>query len=113
MAISFVVRNALMNMGNPVYQAFAQEQIPPGEQATYSSLSSIIWSLGWALASAFSGWWRGRVGFAVGFNTEFALMTILYVTSMVLTYLFFVRGVMRPGPEPGPGRADRIEGEPS
>lgn len=91
-AVSFVVRNALMNMGNPVYQAFAQEQIPPGEQATYSSLASIAWSLGWASGSTFSGWWRGLVGFQSGFDTAFALMTVLYVTAIGLTYAFFVRG---------------------
>lgn len=91
-AVSFVVRVALMNMGNPVYQAFAQEQMPPGEQATYSSLSAVAWSLAWSLGAAFSGWWRGRVGFAAGFNTVFGLMTVLYIAAMGLTYLFFVHG---------------------
>lgn len=95
-AISFVVRTALMNMGNPVYQAFAQEQIPPGERATYSSLSAIAWSLGWALGSAFSGWWRGLAGFEAGFNTVFGLMTALYVTAIALMYVFFVRGAGQP-----------------
>lgn len=91
-AVALVVRVALMNMGNPVYQAFAQELMPPGEQATYSSLSAVAWSLAWSLGAAFSGWWRGRVDFAAGFNTVFALMTALYIAAMVLTYLFFVRG---------------------
>lgn len=94
-AVSFVVRTALMNMGNPVYQAFAQEQIAPGERATYSSLSTIAWSLGWALGSAFSGWWRGLVSFEVGFNTVFGLMTLFYVTAIVLMYEFFVKGTHR------------------
>lgn len=89
--VALVVRTALMNMGNPVYQAFAQELIPPGERATYSSLSSVAWSLGWALGAAFSGWWRGLVGFASGFGTLFALMTVLYVASIGLMYGFFVR----------------------
>ncbi len=93
-AISFVVRTALMNMGNPVYQAFAQEQIAPGERATYSSLSAIAWSLGWAMGSAFSGWWRGLVGFEAGFNTVFGIMTLLYVAAIGLMHRFFVR---RPG----------------
>ena len=95
-AASFVVRTALMNMGNPVYQAFAQEQIAPGERATYSSLSTIAWSLGWALGSAFSGWWRGLVGFEAGFNTVFGLMTGFYVTAIALMYVFFVRGTGQP-----------------
>jgi MFS family permease len=90
-AVSFVVRVALMNMGNPVYQAFAQGLIPPREQATYSSLATVAWSLAWSLGAAFSGWWRGRVEFAEGFNTVFALMTLLYIAAMGLTYLFFVR----------------------
>jgi predicted MFS family arabinose efflux permease len=101
-AVSFVVRNALMNMGNPVYQAFAQEQIPSGEQATYSSLASIAWSLGWASGSTFSGWWRGRVGFQAGFDNAFALMTVLYVLAIGLMYVFFVRG-------PAPDRAGKVK----
>lgn len=90
-AFSFVVRNALMNMGNPVFQAFAQEQIPAGERATYSSLAAISWSLGWAGGSVFSGWWRAQVGFEVGFATLFGSMTLFYLAAIGLTYLFFVR----------------------
>jgi MFS family permease len=90
-AASFVVRIALMNMGNPVYQAFAQEQIPPGERATFSSLSSVAWSLGWSAGAAFSGWWRGRVGFAAGFDAVFGLMTVLYTAAIALIYVFFIR----------------------
>ncbi len=97
-ALSFIVRNALMNMGNPVFQAFAQEQIPAGERATYSSLSAIFWSLGWAGGSVFSGWWRAQVGFELGFATLFGSMTFFYLVAIGLTYLFFVQ-------RPLPGRA--------
>ncbi len=95
-AASFVVRVALMNMGNPVYQAFAQEQIPSGERATFSSLSSVAWSLGWSTGSALSGWWRGRVGFAAGFDTVFAFMTVLYAAAIALIHGFFIRKRWQP-----------------
>ena len=89
--LALVVRGALMNMGNPIFTAFSMEQIPVAERARFSSLSTMLWSGGWAVGSAFSGWWRGLVGFDTGFNTAFALMAGFYVSSFVLLWWWFDR----------------------
>lgn len=87
---SLFVRAALMNMGNPVFTAYSMERIPERERATFSSISSSMWSLGWASGAWFSGALRGAIGFAQGFNVLFAIMAVLYASSMVLTWVWFV-----------------------
>jgi MFS family permease len=89
--LALVARGALMNMGNPIFSAFSMEQIPADERARFSSLTAMLWSLGWAAGSAFSGWWRALAGFDAGFNTTFALMTLCYAASLVLLWWWFDR----------------------
>lgn len=88
--VALFVRAALMNMGNPVFAAYSMERIPERERATFSSLSASTWSLGWAAGSWFSGALRGAIGFAQGFNVLFGLMALLYATSTVLMWVWFV-----------------------
>jgi MFS family permease len=89
--LALITRGALMNMGNPIFSAFSMEQIPASERARFSSLTAMLWSLGWATGSTFSGWWRSVVGFDAGFNTTFALMAICYAASFVLLWWWFDR----------------------
>lgn len=90
-AVALLVRGMLMNMANPVYMAFCMEQLPEHRRATFAGAAEVVWSLTWAGSSAFSGWWRDRVGFDTGFNTEFALMMVFYSISTTMLYGFFVR----------------------
>jgi MFS family permease len=86
------VRGALMNMGNPIFTAYSMERIPERERATFSAMTSSTWSLGWAAGSWTSGALRNVLGFTTGFNLLFAFMVVLYATSMVLMWIWFVRG---------------------
>jgi MFS family permease len=85
------VRGALMNMGNPIFTAYTMERIPERERATFSAMTASTWSLGWASGSWASGALRDVLGFAAGFNLLFMLMLVLYATSMVLMWVWFVR----------------------
>lgn len=91
-AVALLARGMLMNMANPVYMAFCMEQLPRRERATFSGAMEVNWSLTWAVGSGLSGWWRDRVGFQTGFNTEFALMALFYLISTAMLYAFFGRG---------------------
>ena len=86
------VRGALMNMGNPIFSAFSMECIPERERATFSAITASTWSLGWATGSWVSGALRDVLGFTSGFNLLFAFMVVFYATSMVLMWVWFVRG---------------------
>jgi MFS family permease len=47
--LAFWVRAALMNMGNPLYSAFAMEQVAARERATVSGLMGMSWNIGWTV----------------------------------------------------------------
>ncbi|MDQ5822970.1 MAG: MFS transporter [Chloroflexota bacterium] len=83
------VRGALMNMGNPVFSAYSMERVPERERATFTSLTTSTWSLGWATGSWFSGTLRDAIGFEQGFNVLWGIMALLYATSMILMWTWF------------------------
>jgi predicted MFS family arabinose efflux permease len=84
-ALAFVARSALMNMGNPLYQAFMMEQIPEEEQATVNSVGTMMWNIGWAFGPAISGWVQQRYGFTPLFITTI----ILYIIGTFMVWIFF------------------------
>jgi MFS family permease len=98
--IALFVRGALMNMGNPIFTAYSMERIPERERATFSAMTSSTWSLGWAVGSWTSGALRDILGFATGFNLLFSFMVVLYSTSMVLLWIWFVRDESAIGNKP-------------
>ena len=47
--VAMAVRNSLMNAGNPIFNAFAMEQVTPAERATLSAAMSVLWQIGWVI----------------------------------------------------------------
>jgi MFS family permease len=80
-----LVRGALMNTANPLFQAFSMEQLPDHERATVNGIQTITWNVGWTFGPAISGFIQQRYGFAPLFITT----AILYTTATLLTYAFF------------------------
>jgi MFS family permease len=80
-----LLRGALMNMVDPLYQAFSMEQLPDHERATVNSLQTIMWNVGWTFGPAISGFVQQRYGFAPLFITT----TVLYAFATAMTYFFF------------------------
>jgi MFS family permease len=82
------VRSALMRLGEPLYMAFAMEQLEEDARATGSSVLSTGWNVGWSIAPYVSGILQPSTGWGPLF-----LGTIgFYVASVSLMYAFFVRG---------------------
>jgi MFS family permease len=94
-SVALVVRSLLMNAANPIYAAFAMEQVPERWRASFSAMQAITWSAGWIVGPAFSGWLRGRIGFDAGFSVEFILMIGLYLVG--IAYAWFVLRPMERG----------------
>lgn len=86
---ALLLRSALMNMGNPIYNVFALEKVKKDYQATFTSFESAFWSLGWAVSSWLSGYLRTCFGMASGFNINFSIMATLYIISIFLIFSFF------------------------
>ena len=47
--LAMAVRNSLMNAGNPIFNAFAMEQVTPAERATLAAAMSVLWQVGWVI----------------------------------------------------------------
>ncbi len=84
-AMSFWLRGALMNMGQPLYFAFCMEQSPKEEQGTVNSFVNMAWQVGWVVGPVISGVVQERVGF----TPLFIATGTFYAVSTVLTYAFF------------------------
>jgi MFS family permease len=83
--IGFWGRNALMNMAQPLYNAFSMEQVDENEQGTLNSLLSLSWNTGWAIMPVVSGFIQARYGYTPIFITTM----VLYAISTVMIWSFF------------------------
>ncbi len=86
-SLAFWVRAALMNMGNPLYSAFAMEQVRERERATISGLMGMSWNIGWTLGPFVSGYMQENP--AIGWQPIFVATCTLYVLASVLEKVFF------------------------
>jgi MFS family permease len=89
---AMAVRNSLMNAGNPISNAFAMEQLPQGERATFAATSSLLWSLGWVIAGPWYSLLQRSLGFEAGHAVNFATIIVLYSLGTWLYWHWF-RGV--------------------
>jgi MFS family permease len=88
-AVSFWVRAALMNMGNPLYSAFAMEQVPERERATVSGLMGMSWNIGWTIGPYLSGYMQEHPN--IGFKPIFVITCLFYILASILMRTFFQR----------------------
>jgi MFS family permease len=86
-ALAYFVRLALMNMSSPVYQTFVMEQVDADSRAMVASLNSMVNSFGRAFSPVASGWLQVNYGF----GPPFAGTIIMYVISIMMYYVFFLR----------------------
>ena len=85
--LAFWVRAALMNMGNPLYSAFAMEQVAEGERATISGLMGMSWNIGWTIGPFVSGFMQAHPD--IGFQPIFVITCTLYIVASVLEKRYF------------------------
>lgn len=87
-------RSGFMRLGDPLYLAFAMEQLAENERAAGASLMMISWEVGWSLGPYVSG----LVQLRSGFGPLFVGTTVFYILSLISVYAFF----MRKGPDRAP-----------
>jgi MFS family permease len=86
-AVAFWVRAALMNMSNPLYNAFAMEQVAERERATVSGLIGMSWNIGWTIGPFVSGYMQANPN--IGFKPIFVITCTLYVAASILERVYF------------------------
>ena len=94
-ATGYLVRTALMNLGAPIFNAFAMGAVPECARAVASGLLVLGWNAGWGL----SAWMSGRVQMAFGFSPLFLMTASLYSISILMMYFFFRRTQDIPAPK--------------
>lgn len=87
--VAMAVRNSLMNAGNPIFNAFAMEQMEPAERATLAAAMSLLWSLGWVIAGPWYSVLQATLGFATGYAVNFVTIITLYSIATGLYWAWF------------------------
>jgi MFS family permease len=85
--VAFLARQALMNMGEPVYQAFAQGTVAPERRGALNGMFSFSWNIGWFIGPAISGVLQVRGGFELAFT----FTIVCYLVYIPLLWWFWVR----------------------
>ncbi len=86
---AMAVRNSLMNAGNPIFNAFAMDQVSQAERATLAAAMSLMWSIGWVIAGAYYSAVHAALGFDAGYTVNFATIIVLYTVATWLYWHWF------------------------
>lgn len=86
---AMTVRNALMNAGNPIFAAFAMEQVAPMERATLSATMTVLWEVGWVIGGSWYALLQASLGFDGGYALGFATIITLYSIATGLYWVWF------------------------
>jgi MFS family permease len=87
--LAMAVRNSLMNAGNPIFSAFAMEQVTPAERATMSAASSVLWAIGWVVGGTWYTLLQALLGFDGGYTVNFVTIITLYTIATGLYWVWF------------------------
>ena len=86
---AMMVRNSLMNAGNPIFNAFAMEQVTPVERASLSASMSVLWQIGWVIGGTWYALLQATLGFTGGYTVNFITIIVLYSIATVLYWVWF------------------------
>lgn len=94
---AMAVRNSLMNAGNPIFNAFAMDQVSRAERATLSAAMSLLWSVGWVFAGLYYSTVHAVLGFDAGYTVNFVTIIVLYSVATGLYWRWFRDAEPMPG----------------
>jgi MFS family permease len=78
-----------MNAGNPIFNAFAMEQVTPAERATLAAAMSVLWQIGWIVGGTFYAVLQATLGFDAGYTVNFVTIITLYTVATCLLWIWF------------------------
>ncbi len=85
-------RSFMRTLIEPVYAAFAMEQVSDRQRATLSGFYSVTWSIGFSIGPSIGGWLQSNVSLSTSF--VFGAFCLLLAPSLLLT--FFGKQLVRP-----------------
>ncbi|MEO5940441.1 MAG: MFS transporter [Candidatus Limnocylindrales bacterium] len=87
--LAMAVRNSLMNAGNPIFSAFAMEQVTSAERASLSAAMSVLWQIGWVVGGTWYALLQAILGFDGGYTVNFVTIIALYSIATGLYWVWF------------------------
>jgi predicted MFS family arabinose efflux permease len=83
--IAFWMRGALMNMNQPVSNAFSLEIVHEDQQTVTNSVRTFSWNFAWMITTSLGGWLIERHGYAINMYLTMGL----YLAAASLFWTFF------------------------
>lgn len=82
---AFLIRGALMNLGQPIGSNFSMEMVGKSEHALVNALLMLAWTSSWMFSTAIGG----RLIEGYGYTLPLMITVGLYLLSSILYYIFF------------------------
>ncbi|UCD17746.1 MAG: MFS transporter [Candidatus Zixiibacteriota bacterium] len=82
---AFLLRGALMNLGQPIGSNFSMELVEKSEHALVNALLMLGWTSSWMISTMIGGNLIERYGYTL----PLMITVVLYIISSILYYLFF------------------------
>lgn len=89
--VAFVVAVTVRNMLSPLFTPLLLDSVPISQHNIVSSLSSVVWSLGWFIATGTSGFVQQRLGFGFMFQ---AVAAGVFLTGVLTVWVFRKKGAI-------------------
>jgi MFS family permease len=86
---AMTVRDALMNAGGPILDAFAMGRVSEAERGTLSAALVFVFSLGWLIGPLYYGLMQWALGFTAGYAASFTTIIGLYSAATFLLWTWF------------------------
>ena len=90
-SIAFLLRQALMNAGNPIQSAIAMDLVQDKYKGLANSVNQMVFNVGWASTGAISTGIVMSFGFYWGYAYTFSITAVLYIIASTYFYIFFGR----------------------
>lgn len=90
-SIGFLLRQALMNAGNPVQSAIAMDIVSDRYKGLANSVNQMVFNLGWATMGLPAAWLVTNFGSYWGYAYAFSITGCLYLTASIYFYTIFGR----------------------
>ncbi|TQR19065.1 MFS transporter [Psychrobacillus vulpis] len=93
-SVGFLLRQALMNAGNPIQSAIAMDLVHDKYKGLANSVNQMVFNIGWASTGAISTGLVMAYGFYWGYAYTFSITGILYIIAATYFYILFGRKKM-------------------
>ena len=90
-SIGFLMRQALMNAGNPIQSAIAMDVVHNKYKGLANSVSQMVFNIGWATMGLPAAWLVTTYGNYWGYAYAFSITGCLYLIASTYFYLVFSR----------------------